>query len=73
MIYAVYVDERDRVWLSDFGGNALWSFEPRMEKFQQYALPRDSGNVRQILGRKGEVWFGESGTEHIGVIRTSVD
>ena len=69
-VYAVYVDERDTVWASDFGGNAVWSFEPRTEKFDKHALPRDSGNVRQILGRKGEVWLPESGTEHITVIRT---
>jgi virginiamycin B lyase len=71
MVYAVYVDERDRVWVSDFGGNAVWSFDPRSEKFEKVALPRESGNVRQILGRKGEVWLGESGTEHITVIRTA--
>jgi len=70
-VYAVYVDERDTVWLSDFGGNATWSFEPRTEKFEKYAMPRDSANVRQILGRKGEVWLPESGTEHIAVIRTA--
>jgi virginiamycin B lyase len=69
MPYAVYVDERDRVWLSDFGGNAIWSFDPAAEKFERHALPRDSANVRQILGRKGEVWLPESGTEHISVIR----
>ena len=28
MIYAVYVDERDKVWLSDFGANALVLFDP---------------------------------------------
>ena len=27
--YAVYVDERDVVWLSDFGANALVRFDPR--------------------------------------------
>jgi virginiamycin B lyase len=70
MVYAVYVDERDRVWVSDFGGNAIWSFDPRSEKFDRHALPRESANVRQILGRPGEVWVGESGTEHITVIRT---
>lgn len=70
-IYAVYVDERDIVWLSDFGGNAMWSFDPGREKFEKIAMPRDSANVRQILGRKGEVWLPESGTEHIAVIRTA--
>jgi virginiamycin B lyase len=27
--------------------------------------------VRQILGRLGEIWLPESGTEHITLIRTS--
>lgn len=71
MVYAVYVDERDQVWASDFGANAVWSFDPRSEKFEKHALPRESANVRQILGRKGEVWLPESGTEHIAVIRTA--
>lgn len=69
-VYAVYVDERDIVWASDFGGNAVWSFDPRSGKFERHALPRESANVRQILGRKGEVWLPESGTEHVTVIRT---
>lgn len=70
-IYAVYVDDRDIVWLSDFGANAVFSFAPKTEKFERYGFERDSANVRQILGRKGEVWLPESGTEHISVIRTA--
>ena len=70
MIYAVYVDDRDRPWVSDFGGNAVWSFDPASEQFERHALPRENANVRQILGRQGEVWLPESGTEHITVIRT---
>ena len=69
--YAVYVDERDTVWVSDWGSNAVLSFDAGREKFERYALPRESGNVRQILGRPGEVWLPESGTEHISVIRTA--
>ena len=69
--YAVYVDERDIVWVSDFGGNAVFSFDPRSEKFERHAFPRDGAGVRQILGRRGEVWLPESGTEHISVIRTA--
>ncbi|MDB5963862.1 MAG: Twin-arginine translocation pathway signal, partial [Polaromonas sp.] len=70
-VYAVYVDERDIVWVSDFGGNAIFSFDPRSEKFDRYAFPREGMNVRQILGRAGEVWLPESGAEHITVIRTA--
>jgi virginiamycin B lyase len=70
MTYAVFVDDRDIVWVSDFGGDAVLSFDPRTEKFERHTFPRRGINVRQILGRPGEVWLPESGTEHISVIRT---
>jgi virginiamycin B lyase len=68
--YAVYVDERDQVWLSDFGGNAVFRFDPGGERFERFGFPREGTAIRQILGRPGEVWLPESGTEHITVIRT---
>jgi virginiamycin B lyase len=67
----VYVDERDTVWVSDFAANAILAFDPKAEKFEAHPLSRAGGGVRQIAGRPGEVWFGESGTDHIGVIRTA--
>ncbi|WBY02556.1 lyase [Ramlibacter tataouinensis] len=70
-VYAVYVDERDTVWISEWSGNAVYAFDPKSEKFERYALPREGASVRQILGRPGEVWLPESGTEHIAVIRTA--
>jgi virginiamycin B lyase len=69
--YAVYVDERDLVWLSDFGANAVLRFDPESARFDSFVFPREAANVRQILGRPGEVWLPESGTEHISVIRTA--
>lgn len=71
MTYAVYVDDRDKVWVSDFGGDAVLSFDPNTERFDTHKFPRSGINVRQILGRPGEVWLPESGTEHISVIRTN--
>jgi virginiamycin B lyase len=68
--YAVYVDERDIVWVSDFGANAVLSFEPQTERFTPYPGSADNAAVRQILGRPGEVWLPESGTDRIMVIRT---
>jgi virginiamycin B lyase len=69
--YAVYVDERDQVWASDFGANSVVRFDPGAQTFDSVVFPRESANVRQILGRRGEVWLPESGTEHISVIRTA--
>lgn len=68
--YAVYVDERDIVWVSDFGANAVLSFNPANDAFERHAFSREAASVRQILGRRGEVWLPESGSEHISVIRT---
>lgn len=69
-IYAVYVDDRDFVWLSDFNANALLRFDPSTEKFETFILPSQNASVRQILGRRGEVWGAESGADKLVVIRT---
>lgn len=69
-VYAVFVDDRDVPWVSEWSGNAVYSFDPRTEKFERFAMPRENANIRQILGRPGEVWLPESGNEHITVIRT---
>ena len=68
--YAVYVDERDVVWVSDFGGNAVLSFDPKTEAFTPYPGSASDAEVRQILGRPGEVWLPESGLDRLMVIRT---
>lgn len=68
--YAVYVDEKDIVWLSDWGANAMVRFDPAREKFDVFPSSRSSANVRQILGRPGEVWAPESGTDRLVVLRT---
>jgi virginiamycin B lyase len=68
--YAVYVDDEDKVWLSDFGANALVRFDPATERFESFASDRPNASVRQILGRPGEVWGAESGTDRLVVIRS---
>ncbi|HLA98755.1 MAG TPA: hypothetical protein VJL34_09890 [Anaerolineales bacterium] len=68
--YAVYVDDQDIVWLSDFGSNAIVRFDPVLEVFTVYELPSPGAAVRQILGKPGEVWGAESGTDKLVVIRT---
>jgi virginiamycin B lyase len=49
----------------------VYRFDPTAEKFERFAFPRAGTNIRQILGRHGEVWLPESGTETISVIRTA--
>jgi len=67
--YAVYVDHRDRPWVSDFGANAVLRFDPESERFRAFPIERPGAAVRQMLGRPGEVWAAESGTDHLTVYR----
>ena len=67
--YAVFVDEADKVWVSDFPGNAIVRFDPETEMFKSFRSNREHANVRQMLGRPGELWGAESGTDRLVVIR----
>jgi virginiamycin B lyase len=69
--YAVFVDERDDVWLSDFGANTLVRFDPDTETFAVVPLPDANAQVRQMLGRPGEVWGAESGADALVVVRST--
>jgi virginiamycin B lyase len=68
--YAVYVDDRDIVWLSDFGANTLVRFDVTDQSFKSFPLPGKPGNVRQILGRPGEVWAPESAADTLLLLKT---
>ena len=69
MAYAVYVDERDAVWITDWGANALVRFDPATEAFTSYPFGSQNANVRQLLGRPGEVWGAMSGPDRLVVAR----
>jgi virginiamycin B lyase len=68
--YAVYVDNQDMVWVSDWGANALVRFDPTREAFDAFPFPSSNAQVRQLLGRPGEVWGAESGSNKLVVLRT---
>jgi len=68
--YAVYVDDKDKVWVTDFGANAILRFDPVTEKFTAFPSDKSGANVRQLDGRPGETWGGESGNDRLVVIQT---
>ncbi|HEX2032622.1 MAG TPA: lyase [Chloroflexota bacterium] len=69
MAYAVYVDDLDHVWVTDFGANALVRFDPVAEAFESFPHPRANAQVRQLLGRPGEVWGARSSQDGLVVMR----
>ena len=68
-VYAVYVDETDKVWISEWTAQAMLRFDPKTEKFETFRSSTGRPNVRQIHGRKGEVWTPESAADKIVVYR----
>ena len=66
--YSIYVDENDIVWLTDFTANAIVRFDPKTEQFEPFPSDRSQASVRQMLGRKGEVWGAESGVDRLVVV-----
>jgi virginiamycin B lyase len=68
--YAILVDDRDVVWLSDFGSNEVHAFDTTKEEFiAKYPLSPDGGEVRQIVEGLNEVWLPESALSRIILIR----
>ena len=63
--YAVYVDEQDKVWLTDFGEDVVVRFDPETETFESFELPTAGAQVRQLLGRPGEVWGAASSADKL--------
>ena len=66
--YAVWVDDQDKVWLTDWSSNAIVRFDPTTEKFESFPSSKERADVRQMLGRAGEAWGAESGTDRLVMV-----
>src|SRR2546430_15383620 len=60
------------VWVTDFIANAILRFDPATETFESFPSDKRGAAVRQMLGRAGEAWGAESGTDRLGGVRESV-
>ena len=65
----MFVDDADVVWVTEWDANALVRFDPATETFVVRAHPAPNANVRQLLGRHGEVWGAMSGQDKLVVAR----
>ena len=68
-VYAVYVDDTDKVWASEWAAQVMLRFDPATQKFETFKSSSRYANVRQIHGRRGEVWTPESAADKIVVYR----
>lgn len=68
-VYAVYVDEADRPWIAEWDKQLMMRFDPATGKWDSYGSSSRTANVRQIHGRRGEVWTPESAAGKLVVYR----
>jgi virginiamycin B lyase len=66
--YSVWVDPSDKVWITEWSANAIVRFDPATEKFDSFPSDRSDAAVRQMLGRAGEAWGAESGTDRLVMV-----
>jgi virginiamycin B lyase len=50
-------------------GARMQSFAPKTEKFESFPLRDPYASVRQLAGRKGEIWGAESGADKLFVLK----
>jgi virginiamycin B lyase len=67
--YSVWVDPKDKVWITEWTSNAIMRFDPLTQKFESFPSDKTGATVRQMLGRSGEAWGAESGTDRLVVVR----
>jgi virginiamycin B lyase len=67
--YSVYVDDKDRVWATDWPANAIQRFDPATETFATFPSDKRGADIREMQGRPGETWGGESGNDRLVVVR----
>jgi virginiamycin B lyase len=68
-VYAVYVDDSDKVWAAEWSAQVMLRLDPATGKFETFKSSSPNTNVRQIHGRKGEVWTPESAADKLVVYR----
>lgn len=69
--YAIYVDDKDIAWVTDWGSNVTLAFDTGAGKIiGTYPGSAAKAEVRQILGRKGEIYLPESGIDKVMLVET---
>jgi virginiamycin B lyase len=68
-LYAVYVDASDKVWASEWSAQVMLRFDAASGTFEVFRSSSRTANVRQIHGRRGEVWTPESASDKLVLYR----
>jgi virginiamycin B lyase len=59
------IDNQDRIIVTEYRGNKVAVFDPRTEKFTEYALPQHTNPYRADFDKNGELWTGGMATDRV--------
>jgi virginiamycin B lyase len=65
----VWADSLGILWITGWDSGNLLRLDPSSGRWKMFRVPSAGANVRQILGRHGELWAAESGANKLFVIR----
>ncbi len=61
------IDSKGRVWFGEMGNNALASFDPQAQKFQQMKPPNgQAGIMGVVVASDDTIWYAEQSANYIG-------
>jgi streptogramin lyase len=59
------IDDQDRVLVAEYRASKVARFDPRTEKFTEYALPPYTFPYRADFDRNGEIWASTMSTDRV--------
>lgn len=68
--YALWVDDQDKVWLSDVSVGGIIRFDPETERFERRRGIGSNALIYHISGRHGEVWAADTIGDRILLLPT---
>jgi virginiamycin B lyase len=61
------MDQRGRIWFTEFLGNKIGLFDPTSNRLQEYPIPTNSSGATDLtFDNHGDLWFSESYARQLG-------
>jgi streptogramin lyase len=59
------VDDQNRLWFGEYGGNAIGMFDPVTQAIREWKLPMPWNNPYDVAYARGEAWTGSMSNDHV--------
>jgi len=63
--YSTYVDNKGKIWSSDFGTNSITQFNPKDQSFTVFPGNKQNNQTLQMNGMNNQIWAGQQGVDQV--------